>query len=209
MFGLLVAGGALLAQDPVPLVAPTLHQKFTDYSIVAFGPRAVLSPIAVAGLRMVNPLSGYPRDWRFGTRGFGRDYGSILASLTAMRTGRFAAGALLHEDFRYRPSASNNPLARTWHALAFTFVDKSDSGRDRVAVANFLGAGAGGLVGNLYLPPGMNSWRHAENRAMIEVSGIAVHNVYDEFRPEIAKLAHRLHLPFSAAPVPKWWTKLD
>jgi hypothetical protein len=45
----------------------------------------------------------------------------------------YVTQAVLHDHFRYRPSTSKNPIARSFHALAFTFVDKSDSGRDRIA----------------------------------------------------------------------------
>jgi hypothetical protein len=71
-----------------------------------------------------------------------------------------------------------NPWARAFHALAFTFVDKSDSGRNRIALANFAGAGASGFVGTLYLPPGYNNLSHAEARTAVSFAGIAAHTPF-------------------------------
>jgi hypothetical protein len=82
--------------------------------------------------------------------------------------------AVLHEDFHYRPSTSRNPIARTFHALAFTFVDKSDSGHNQIAVSNFAGAGARGFAGNFYLPPGYNNLSHAETRTAFAFGTFAV-----------------------------------
>ena len=83
----------------------------------------------------------------------------------------------MHEDFRYRPSTSRNPLARSFHAVAFTFVDKSDSGDNRIALANFVGVAAGGFVGELYLPPGYNNLSHAETRTAALFGSFAAQNL--------------------------------
>jgi hypothetical protein len=115
--------------------------------------------------------------------------------------------AISHEDFRYRPSTSRNPLVRSFHALAFTFVDKSDSGHNRIAMANFVGAGASGFVGNLYLPPGFNTLSHAETRTAFAFGGFAVQNLLREFAPDLLKATHKWHTPFPRIPVPEWWVK--
>ena len=189
-----------------PSTAPqTVHQKFMDYAIVTFGPRAIFTPAFSSAIRMARPKKTYPRDWRLGAGAFGRNYGSALASRTSMETGRFLTGALLHEDFRYRPSTSKNPLARGFHAVAFTFIDKSDSGHNRIAFANFAGAGACGFVGNLYLPAGFNNLSHAESRTANAFAGFATRNLLREFAPEILKVTHRVRLPFPRIPVPNWW----
>ena len=185
----------------------TVHDKLMDYAVVTFGPRALFSPAFSSAIRMANPRDGYPRDWRLGAGAFGRNYGDALARRTSTGTGRYLASALLHEDFRYRPSAGRNPLARGFHAVAFTFVDKSDSGGNRIALANFIGAGAGGFVGNLYLPAGYNNLSHAGTRAGTAFAGFAAQNLLREFSPELFRFTQKLHLPFPRIPVPEWWTK--
>jgi len=208
-------------QPPVPaagdpLYAPvvtsrgpqSLHERFMDYAIVTVGPRSLFVPPVYAAVRMADPPSAYTRDWRLGLGAFGRNYGNALATRTSLDTGRFLAGALLHEDFRYRPSTSGNPLVRSFHALAYTFVDKSDSEHNRVAFANFVGAGASGFVGNLYLPGGFNNLSHAETRTAIAFGSFAAQNLLREFVPELLKATHKLHAPFPRIPLPEWWVKL-
>jgi hypothetical protein len=208
-------------QPPVPtagdpLYAPvvtsrgpqSLHERFMDYAIVTVGPRSLFVPPVYAAIHMADPPATYPRDWRLGAGAFGRNYGSALASRTSLETGRFLTAALLHEDFRYRPSTSKNPIVRTFHALAFTFVDKSDSEHNRIAFANFVGAGASGFVGNLYLPAGFNDLSHAETRTAIAFGGFAAQNLLREFTPELLKATRKWHTPFPRIPLPAWWVKL-
>jgi hypothetical protein len=186
----------------------TFHARFMDYAIVTVGPRTLFVPVISAAIWMANPPSAYPLDWRMGAGAFARNYGNALAPRASMDTGRFLSGALLHEDFRYRPSTSKNPLVRSFHALAFTFVDKSDSGNNRVAFANFVGAGASGFVGNLYLPAGFNNLSHAETRTAFAFGRFAAQNLLREFAPDLLKATQRLHAPFPRIPVPEWWVKL-
>jgi len=202
------AGDPLYAPVATAREPQTLHQRLVDYAIVTVGPRSLFVPPVYAAVRMADPPSAYPRDWRQGAGAFGRNYGSALAARTSLETGRFLTGAVLHEDFRYRPSTSKNPFVRSFHALAFTFVDKSDSGHNRIAFANFVGAGASGFVGNLYMPPGFNDLSHAETRAAIAFGGFAAQNLLREFTPELLKASQRWHTPFPRIPLPEWWVKL-
>jgi len=201
------AGDVLYAPVAVTPGGQSLGEKFDDYAVATVGPRAIFSPALSAAIRMARPRheKQYPRDWRLGAGAFGRNYGSALATGAASRTARFLAAAALHEDFRYRPSTSSNPLVRSFHAIAFTFVDKSDSGHNRIAVANFLAAGAGGFVGNLYLPAGFNNVSHAETRTATRFGGMAVNNLLREFGPDISRVTRRIHIPFPRIPIPAWW----
>jgi hypothetical protein len=185
----------------------TFKGKAMSYAIVTFGPRSVFTPLFTAGIRMANPPNDYPRDWKDGPGAFGRNYGSELAGRTAEGTARFVTGALLHEDFRYRPSASKNVAARTFHALAFTFIDRSDSGHPRLAVSNFAAAASRGFVGSAYLPTGFNNASHAETRAAFAFAGLAGQNILREFAPDLGRLARRAHVPFPHVPLPVWWVK--
>jgi hypothetical protein len=194
---------------PVAIGGPqNFHGKLMAYAIVTVGPRTLFAPFIAAGIRMANPPRGYPPDWREGVSAYSRNYGNALAPRVSKDTVRFLAGAALHEDFRYRPSTSSNPLVRGFHAFAFAFVDKSDSGNNRLAVANFLGAGASGFVGNLYLPPGFNNLTHAETRTGVAFGGLVAQNLLREFIPDLLKASHKLHAPFPRIPVPEWWVKL-
>ena len=185
----------------------TFHQRFMDYSIAAFGPQTLFIPPFWATLRMADPPKGYPHDWRAGKGAFGRNLGNAFAWRTSLESARFATAALLHEDFRYRRSTSRNPLVRTFHALAFTVVDKSDSGGNRIALSNFAAAAASGFVGDLYLPDGFNDRIHGENRMAIAFAGLMAKNLLREFMPERLKSARGWQAILYRHPVPEWWSK--
>ena len=152
---------------------------------------------------MLNPPKNYPRQWEDGGGAFGRWYGEQIAASTANRTGQLLAEVGLHEDPRYVPSASTNVLIRTLHAVAFTFVEKTDSGRNTFAVSNFAGAAAGGFVGMGLLPGGYNDVTHAEQRALRGLASVAVRNIVTEFRPEWSPVLRKIRVP---SILPEWWT---
>jgi hypothetical protein len=188
---------------PVATSQPlSFSDKFTIYTHQTFGPPALIFPAFAAGLGMANPKNHYPSEWRDGAGAFGRLYGDSLATVTSERTARFLTGALLHEDPRYVRSTSNNPLARTMHALAFTLVDRTDSGRNTIAFSNFAGAAAGGFVGQAYLPHGYNDLTHAEQRMASQFLSIAIQNVAAEFQPQWGPLVRKLHIQKI---FPEWW----
>ena len=201
------AGDPLFAPVATSNTPQTVQQKFIDYAIVTVGPRALLTPAIPAALRMAFPPSTFPRDWRDGGGAYGKNYADALAVSASTETGKFVVSALLHEDFRYRPSTSANPVRRTLHAFAFTLVDKSDSGHNRVALANFAGAASGGFIGELYLPRGFNDLSHAETRTAIAFGGLIAKNILREFAPDLLRATEQHHIPFPHIPIPEWWTR--
>jgi hypothetical protein len=181
----------------------SLHDKFTIYAHQAFGPPALIFPAFSAAVGMANPPNHYPRDWRHGGAAFGNLYGDAIARTTSVQSARFLAGAALHEDLRYKRSSSTNPLSRTVHALVFTVVDKTDSGRNTIAFSNFAGAAAGGFVGMSYLPAGYNDITHAEQRMAMQFGTLALRNLAVEFEPQWGPLVRKLRIPKL---IPEWWT---
>jgi hypothetical protein len=189
----------------LPVKSPrslSFSDKFTIYAHQTFGPPAIIFPAFAAGMSMANPKSHYPREWKDGAGAFGRLYGDSIASVTSGRTARFLTGVALHEDPRYVRSNSTNPLVRTVHALAFTFIDKTDSGRNTIAFSNFAGAAAGGFVGRAYLPDGYNDLTHAEQRMAIQFANIAFQNIAAEFQPEWGPFVRKLRIQKI---LPEWW----
>ncbi len=176
--------------------------KFTIFTHQTFGPPALIFPAFKAGMGMANPTKHYPREWKDGAGAFGRLYGDSIAMATSQRTARFLTGVALHEDPRYVRSTSKNPLMRTMHALAFTFIDKTDSGRNTIAFSNFAGAAAGGFVGTAYLPHGYNDLTHAEQRMAMQFTSIAIQNIAAEFQPQWGPLVRRLRIQKI---LPEWW----
>jgi hypothetical protein len=180
----------------------SFSDKFTIYAHQTFGPPEVILPAFRAGIGMANSTKHYPREWKDGAGAFGRLYGDSIATVTSQRTARFLTGVALHEDPRYVRSTSKNPLMRTMHAVAFTFIDKTDSGRNTIAFSNFAGAAAGGFVGTAYLPHGYNDMTHAEQRMAMQFTSIAIQNIAAEFQPQWGRVVRKLHIQKI---LPEWW----
>ncbi len=200
-----IAGDAIYA--PLAVGPDTTRLKLQEYVVLTFGPRAVVSPAFTAAIRMAHPPSGYPRDWKDGAEAFGRNYGESLASKVALQTGRYGTAILLHEDFRYRRSPTATGFGRLAHAIAYTFVDQSDSGHPRLAVSNFVGAAAGGFTAAAILPDGYNSIGDGVKDSATRFGGLAFSNVAREYSPEIFRAFRALHLHSAHLPVPEWYTK--
>ena len=183
----------------------TAEEKLTVYAHRTFGPPALILPAFGAGLSMLNPPSHYPREWKDGAQAFGRNYGNIVATVTARETASMLARVALHEDPRYRPSGSSNVFYRTFHALSYTLVDRTDSGKKTIAVSNFAGAAAGGLVGMAYLPNGFNDPAHAQQRMAMQFAALAIHNLAAEFQPQWGPIVKKLRIPKL---LPEWWVPL-
>jgi hypothetical protein len=201
------AGDAIYSPIAIVGVPQTLKLRFEDYVVITYGPRAVVSPMISSGIAMARPNYNYPNDWHQGMQGFARQYGSRMGTKAAFETARFGTAAMLHEDFRYRPSGKTGFFPRTAYAIGFAFVDRSDGGHPRLALANFAGAAAGGFVPNAWLPDGFNDWQHGGTRMGTKFGGFVIQNATREFAPEIYKAFHKGHLPFPRLPIPEWWTK--
>jgi len=190
--------------DTLEIEPMTAKQKFSWYRRHSFDPGSLLIPALPAAIIMADSPKHYPRDWRDGGPAFGRNFGDCLATELAANTGRYLAGTLAHEDPRYYPDRSKNALHRTFHALAFTLVDRSDTGHPMLAVSNLAGSAAAGFVGMAYLPSGYNDITHAGQRASGTLGGYvptllvgyATGNLLYEFTPEFKWLGRKLHLPF-------------
>jgi len=143
-----------------------------------------------------NGSTYYPKQWRVGGPGFGRNFGDAAAEDQTKHVGKYVSGAVLREDPRYYPSADSKVARRAMHAVLFTLVDRSNDGARRPAISNLVGAAAGGYVGDAYLPPGFRNQAHATQRSLVNLAGFAGENVAAEFKPEIRELLRRLHWPF-------------
>jgi hypothetical protein len=177
-------------QAPATAAEFGLRNKFGYYMTETyFNPSVFTAPAFRAGLRMANPpgkgATQYPAEWRQGAEAFGRNYGDAFAERVSFQTARFVTGVVSREDPRYIPSSSRNVLARSLHALSFSFVDRSDSGHRMPALSNFVGAAAGGFVGNSYLPAGFNDVTHAGQRATLRFGFAVGGNLFREFAPQM------------------------
>jgi hypothetical protein len=164
--------------------------RFYVHRVMSFG--TALGPAVEAAAVMASPPKAYPDNWRQGAAGFGRNYGAVLGRVQVGEFTRFTAGVALREDPRYYPSPNRNAAVRILYAMGFTLADRSDSGHSMPAFDNLIGATAGGFVGDAYLPANYADLRHAGVRTGIQMTSFAVHNLFDEFAPEFARITHAL-----------------
>jgi len=157
---------------------------------------SIITPAFSAAYKMANPPDRYPREWRNGAEAFGRNYGDHLARSTASGLGHFAFATLDREDPRYYASTNPKFANRVTHALVFTFIDKTQSGHNTLALSNFAGAASSGFVGMAYLPSGYDDVTHAYQHAATGMISFGVQNLAAEFYPEIARVARKMHLPY-------------
>lgn len=172
--------------------SPSVESKFNYYVTETYlNPSTFTAPAFRAGIRMANPpgkgLTKYPPEWRQGAEAFGRNYGDAFVQRVTFQTARFATGVITREDPRYHPSSSHNVLSRSFHAISYTFIDRSDSGHAMPAFSNFVGAAAAGFVGNAYLPSGYNNATHAGQRATLQFGMTAAGNLFREFAPQMPR----------------------
>jgi hypothetical protein len=182
--------------DPASSGSLNVKGKLRYFAVESFRPG--IYPVAAFydGLTMANPPKAYPPEWRQGFPGFARNYGDFMGSWASVQGGKFVVASMLHEDPRYFTSGNKNLFARTFNAARYAVIDRSDTGRPRLALANVAGALAGGFVGNAYLPDPYANPSHGLSRSALALTGFITSNLADEFRPEIHKVAKKLHLPF-------------
>jgi hypothetical protein len=183
------------AAPAAPPIDITLGMRFRYEAHTTFGPAAFLVPAASAALVMAHPPDNFPREWSDGGGAFGRNYGAELLRHTTSGLTHFTVAAIDHEDPRYFASTSPHYGTRALHAIAFTVVNRSVSGRRTLALSNFAGATAGGFVSLSVYPDNFNDTSHALKRTGIEFASFVGHNLTAEFAPEISHLLHKLHLP--------------
>ena len=172
-----------------------MRERFLLQAHTTFGPIAFLSPAGEAAITMAHPPDHYPREWRDGAGAFGRNYGSELGRHTAGGLTHFATAWVDGEDARYFRSTSSNPGRRFVHAMLFTIVDRTNSGRRTLALSNFAGSTAAGFVGNLWEPDGFNDTTHALQRSALEFGTFGGANIFAEFSPDLSHLMRKMHIP--------------
>ena len=189
---------------PQPTGTLTLRQRAALEAHTTFGFSAYVVPAADAAVDIADPPNRYPREWRDGGAAFGRNYGVEFARHTAGSVTHFAVAAIDREDPRYYFSASKSMVPRAAHALIFTVFDRSNSGHRTLALSNLLGSAGAGAVGMAFYPDGYRDITHAYQRAAVETTTFASHNLIAEFSPEIVHVLRALKFPdkFTSAILP-------
>jgi hypothetical protein len=176
-----IIGGSL--SEPL-----TVRGKLRYYVKATYGPGALASKAASSGL---NQWLDSPDEWGQGLKGYGRRYASSMGQSTINNSIRFGIGAALREDPRYFPSERKGFLPRMGHALAYTFLTRTDSGGRAFAVSRFGGAFGSAFISNSWHPAGEDTTGDAFKRAGITLALGAGMNVFREFWPDMRRVSRR------------------
>ena len=127
-------------------------QKFSLSLRDIFDPVSLIGIAATAGIEQAeNTFPGYRQGAAGYARRFGAEFGDTLI-------GGLLSGALFpsifHQDPRYFYQGTGSVKSRLVHALSWSVVARSDSGRPMPDYSDFLGDLAAGAASNLYYPRG-------------------------------------------------------
>lgn len=205
-------GSALNLSDHRPIARPTARvatgstglaplEKLECLLRVSYSTESLIWPGVGASKKMIFPPQAYSSEWRAGFGAFARNYGDVLVNNTANRDAKYLSAIIFHEDTRYWTCSDKRIVPRVLHLIVFSLVDKSDSGKNMLAISNLFGAAAGGFIGNAYLPQGYANVTHAGQRSLIELAESPLPNLACEFTPEFRTLMNLVHLPFLNKPL--------
>jgi hypothetical protein len=127
-------------------------QKFSLSLRDIFDPVSLIGVAATAGLEQANnTFPGFGR----GAAGYGRRFGAAFGdSLIGGLLSQAAFPSIFHQDPRYFYQGTGSVRSRLIHALSWSVVARSDSGRPMPNYADLFGDLAAGALSNLYYPPG-------------------------------------------------------
>jgi len=127
-------------------------QKFSLSLRDIFDPVSLIGVAATAGLEQAhNTFPGYGQ----GAAGYGRHFGAEFGdSLIGGLLSRAVFPSIFHQDPRYFYQGTGPVRSRLIHALSWSVVVRSDSGRPTPNYSSLLGDLSAAALSNLYYPPG-------------------------------------------------------
>lgn len=153
-----------------------------------FATIAAYSGIAIAA----NAHSAYGP----GFKGFGKLTGYGMAQAAQVELfATYAVPSLLHQDPRYHRMPHAAFKRRFWHALAHTYVGRSDSGKPMPNYATLLTYPISAEVSNLYVPGVQTDAASTTKRIFIGIASDPAGSLVAEFLPDVAKRIH-VHIVF-------------
>jgi len=134
-----------------------------------------------------------------GTVNFVKRYGAAVGDMASQNM--FSAGLLacmLHQDPRYfRKGPEKGVVRRIGYALSRIVVARQDSGAFAFNASNILGMGLGIGASNLYYPVASRRGDVMAGRLYTSLTGNVISNLTAEFWPDVQRILHRHHFPFT------------
>jgi hypothetical protein len=140
----------------------------------------------IEGVATDDFVFGGIKKWGTGLSGFGESAAPVYGRRVINNTLEFAAGAVIGDDARYRPSTSKSLVKRGLHAAASTFTAQAQSGNTRPAYSRIFAVTAALLFANQWQPH-PETGRSLAGDLVFNVADMAQDNLLQEFTPDMKK----------------------
>jgi len=147
--------------------------------------KSATDPFTLGGVGVLAGIEQATNKWKQygqGAQGYGKRYGASYADVAA---GTFIGNAILpvvfKQDPRYFYKGKGSKRSRLLHAIAGTFVARSDNGNWGPNYSNVLGSVAAGGISNLYYPSHRRGIGLVFSTAAIRLGEITAASLFEEF----------------------------
>ena len=167
------------------------EQKFQLFVRTTVEPVTFLGSAVSAG---VSQAQNEDREFGQGAEGIGKRYGAAFADRATWNFfGKFFYPAVFQQDPRYFRQGRGTTQSRLGHALAHSFVARSDSGNAMPNLSLWAATASTVAVVNLYHPGNSRGFGPAAQRFGIAIGGSMGIDILREFWPEVVR---KFRLPF-------------
>ena len=163
---------------------PTPEKRLHDFAKYTFGPFALLTTGAEAG---IEHLSYQAPEWGQGAQGYAIRYGDVFGRYLVQNTIQYGSAVALHEDPAYYRCECTGLWHRTGHALLSTFTARRASGKRTFAISAVLGAYGGGMISTLWYPSRYTPLSDGVRIANYGWGGTFGVNLATEFWPDVRR----------------------
>jgi hypothetical protein len=128
---------------------PTAQKRWRDFASDTFGPFALLTTAASAGIEQ---LTYNAPEWGQGAKAYGIRFGDEFGRSLVGNSIQYSAAAVLHEDLGYYKCECRGLWQRAGHALLSTFTARRPNGKRTFAISRVMGNYGGGMISQFWYP---------------------------------------------------------
>jgi hypothetical protein len=180
----MLTGSAFAQQAQSPPACVDLPTRAAWHLEAAAGLEAQAGLLLSAALAHVTEA---PERWERRPAGFARRYGHALGLGAAYEGIQLVAGHWLDHDPRYHRRDDGGLVRRIGHAARGVIASRNGAGRTVPAWPRFAGAFAAAAVSAVWYPEPHGVPRHITEQGLYVLGGDLLSNLWDEFRPDVAR----------------------
>jgi len=160
-------------------VRPNAWNRFSDYGVNAYGPYAIISAAAIAG---VHQATNAPPEWRQGAEAYGKRFGSEYGMAATSATARYLLSEVTQEDSAYYPCERHGFMTRLRHAvISSVTARKGDDGHRVFSAPSIIAPYAGSMTAVYGWYPGRFGAKDALRMGSYNLLGSLAGNIISEF----------------------------